>query len=128
MENEQDGEGKGDCWSTAVTTVAMNECYYEELNIAEARLLAYLAGAREKFVDNVNSEYNRDSEADRVAAIAEFDDAQKEWERYRTNYCGSVYYSWKDGTIRGGLFFDMPDPVNQYPGIHNLAGLAQPAV
>jgi uncharacterized protein YecT (DUF1311 family) len=100
---QSDEEPQIDCSNGGTNTLEMNECMARDLDIAEAKLQQYLAMARDRFVGDVNDEYNDDDADTKKAAISEFDDAQKSWDAFRDQHCGSVYYQWKDGTIRGAM-------------------------
>lgn len=91
-----------DCTDGGMTTYAMNRCAGAELELLKQTMQLYWASARQRFIEtNLETEYNRDSAEEKAAALAIFDRAQEDWESYRTNHCLSVYYEYKDGTIRG---------------------------
>lgn len=94
-----------DCTDGGYTTFAMNMCGGAELEKLEENMDRYWQAARQRFShETVYTDYNKDSDAEKTAALTRFDAAQEQWKSYQSAQCDSVYYEWKDGTIRGQIY------------------------
>ncbi|MEC6795592.1 lysozyme inhibitor LprI family protein [Photobacterium sp. S4TG1] len=72
----------------AYSTLEINQCAEDKLNIAEQQLQVYLA----------QSLYQNSTDKALIDAI---NTAQKQWLLYRKTECNAVYTQWRQGTIRG---------------------------
>ena len=79
-------EEKLNC-DTAYTTPDINRCAAIEKEAAEKVMEKYLAYSKKRYAD------------DRVV-IESINKAQESWLLYRQSHCGSVFDTWRDGTIR----------------------------
>lgn len=99
-----DGE-RLDCTDGGYTTFAMNACAGARLTLLEKDMDRYWQAARQRFVGRtIEAEYNGDNDEQKAEALAEFDAAQENWEAFRKAQCNSVFYEWRDGTIRGIMY------------------------
>ena len=85
-------------------TIEINACMSSELVAAESVMAKYLAASRERFLRNLESGFNDDTAEGKAEALANFGAAQENWRAYRESHCGSVYYYWRGGTIRGAMY------------------------
>ncbi|MCH9827991.1 MAG: DUF1311 domain-containing protein [Gammaproteobacteria bacterium] len=72
---------------TAQTTLEVNQCLSDDLEVVAAEQTTYLAAAQERIMDESQLKLMLSSE-------------QKAWENYREIHCDNVYDYWAQGTIR----------------------------
>jgi uncharacterized protein YecT (DUF1311 family) len=100
----EDGQ-RLDCTDGGDTTVDRNACASARLELLDKEMARYWQAARTRFAkETIETQYNRDSDAQKAEALANFDAAQDHWAKYRSANCGSVYYEWRGGTIRGQMY------------------------
>ncbi len=80
-------EQKIDC-DNAYTTIDINRCAAMDLGLAQAEMKKYLEASLK----------HNENDLELVEAI---NSAQKDWEKYYSSHCDSVYTQWREGTIRG---------------------------
>lgn len=75
------------------STIEVDACAAIELERAEQELERYLEASRERFEEDERT-------------LDALEEAQEDWERYRSSHCRAVYTLWREGTIRGVMELD----------------------
>lgn len=79
-----------DC-ENAMTTIEMNVCVGQKMEVADTQLEQYIAKAKEHH-------------AQQTTAIASLAKSQDAWLMYRQSHCDAIYEMWSNGSIRGVMF------------------------
>lgn len=81
-----------DC-STSATTIDINKCKAQEVELVYATLKQYLsASLRQNKEDKITSEFIQES--------------QHEWEKYSEKHCKTIYQKFIDGSIRNVMYHE----------------------
>jgi len=88
-----------DLCDKAVTTIDINQCGQSEHQIADKKLnAAYQAALKRIQSDLSDTQQRKDTKQGLV-------EAQRLLVQFRDKDCGAVYDLWRDGTIRGAMYW-----------------------
>jgi len=88
-----------DLCDKAVTTIDINQCGQSEHQIADKKLnAAYQAALKRIQSDLSDTQQRKDTKQGLV-------EAQRLFVQFRDKDCGAVYDLWRDGTIRGAMYW-----------------------
>ncbi len=87
-----------DLCDKAVTTIEINQCGQSEHQIADKKLNAAYQAALKRIQSLSDAQQRKDTKQGLV-------EAQRLWIRFRDKDCSAVYDLWRDGTIRGAMYW-----------------------
>ena len=87
-----------DLCDKAVTTPDVNDCGKLEHQRADQKLNAAYKAALERIDEIDDPQQRKDTRQGLI-------EAQRLWLQFRDKDCGSVYDFWRDGTIRGAMYW-----------------------
>lgn len=89
----------GDACDNVVTTLDINKCAQADHQKSDKRLNVAYKDALKRIESRLeNLQQRKDTKQGLV-------DAQRLWVQFRDKDCGAVYDLWRDGTIRGAMYW-----------------------